>query len=219
MTIELNTIHTGDARLLAEQIEDESVNCLFSDPVYENLADYEWLGQTAMRVLKDNSACLVWCKDSMDDECKAALKASGLRYRYKLKYACSAKSSKPVDGGIFPWVTPCLFFSKGNFTAKPFVNDWYFSPYTASDAFKWNKGGGVVAHWLKSFSKPGDTVFDPFTGLGSVPMACKKLGRNYIAFEIVPERAEEARLEVARIRSAQASMVFQPVGEQTHLGI
>lgn len=55
----INQIITGDARELAKQIPDESVDMVFTDPVYENIDDYRWLAETAARVLKPGGACLV----------------------------------------------------------------------------------------------------------------------------------------------------------------
>ena len=45
-------------------------------------------------------------------------------------------------------------------------------------------------------SSPGDLVLDPFTGVGTCPVACKKHGRNFIAFDYQPNfvRIAEKRL-------------------------
>jgi DNA modification methylase len=215
--MEINQIYTGDARALSLALPDEIFGLAFPDPVYENVEDYEWLGKEAMRVLKPNSALLAWCKTTLHDECKAAIATSGLTYRYTLYYACSAKGSKPVDGGIFPWVTPCLFFSKGKVKAEPNITDWYFSATSAKSAFAWNKGSGVIEKWLASFSKRGDLVFDPFTGEGSVPQAAKRLGRDFIAFEIDADRAATARRRVERTIPMNAPVILPLTDRQMAL--
>ena len=39
-------IYTGDARELAEAIPDESVDLIFTDPVYDRIDDYRWLAES-----------------------------------------------------------------------------------------------------------------------------------------------------------------------------
>jgi hypothetical protein len=203
---ELNQIYTGDARELSKSIPDESVDLIFTDPVYENLEDYEWLGETAVRILKPDSACLAWVKTSLHDNCKKAMESAGLTYRYTLFYTCIAKESSPISGGIFPWTTPCLYFTKGKRPARPFIPDTYTSQTMPAGGFKWNKNPGVLEKWLGSFSKFDDVVFDPFSGSGSLPLVCKKASRSFLAFEIDGKRAAEARERVERA-------VWLPIGE------
>lgn len=42
----------------------------------------------------------------------------------------------------------------------------------------------VADHFIKSFTRKGDVVIDPFMGTGTTAISCKKLGRQYIGFEI-----------------------------------
>ena len=48
-------------------------------------------------------------------------------------------------------------------------------------------------------SKPGDTVFDPFMGVGSTAVAVRELGRQFIGAEI-----DEAYFEAAVRRLAES---------------
>lgn len=72
---ELNQIYTGDARELAKAIPDESVDLIFTDPVYDRIDDYQWLAETAARLLKPNSACLVWIANPRILQVGEAMKA------------------------------------------------------------------------------------------------------------------------------------------------
>lgn len=42
------------------------------------------------------------------------------------------------------------------------------------------------AHFIRTFSNPGETVLDPFAGSGTTGVACAKLGRAFIGIEIDP---------------------------------
>lgn len=211
---EVNSIVTGNARELAKDIPDDSIDLVFCDPVYENVADYEWLGELAMRVLHPNKACLAWIKTTMHDECKAALVRAGLRYQYTLFYTVSAKPAKPRGCGIFPWTTPCLLMSKGGLKAERHLPDTYFSPYAPHSDFKWQKNENVIERWMESFSKVGDIVCDPFTGMGVVPVVAKKIQRQFIGFEIDADRAVLARERVLR---GSVLLPFTPSMEQAIL--
>jgi DNA modification methylase len=187
----LNQIVTGDARELAKEIPDNSIDLIFCDPVYANVDDYRWLGETAMRVLKPNSVCLAWCSKAA--VCQLAMEESGLNYHWTLNYTVQAKPTLLFHYGLFTWTTPCLYFAKGHRKASPPIPDTFISQKQPDNGFKWNKNIAVINRWMASFSKPGDTVFDPFAGGGTVPVVSKMTGRNFIAFEIEPERAQEAR--------------------------
>lgn len=56
---------------------------------------------------------------------------------------------------------------------------------------------------IEKYTKPGDTVFDPFMGSGTTGVACIKTGRNFVGIEI-----SEGYYKVAekRIREAQAQL-------------
>src|SRR5437868_6367545 len=86
-----NQIITGDARELAQYIPDESVDLIFTDPVYQDIGDYVWLVQTAKRILKPNSACLMWQGQQWLAETICALDnerhTGGLTYRWLLGWS------------------------------------------------------------------------------------------------------------------------------------
>ena len=57
---DLDTIVTGDARELAQALPDESIDLIFTDPVYWQIDDYAWLAELAARVLKPGGNVLAY---------------------------------------------------------------------------------------------------------------------------------------------------------------
>lgn len=55
----------------------------------------------------------------------------------------------------------------------------------------------VVEEFLHLLTPPGALVLDPFMGSGSTAVACKKLGRHYIGYDINAEYCEYARQRVS----------------------
>ena len=54
---------------------------------------------------------------------------------------------------------------------------------------------------IKASSNPGDLVFDPFSGSGTVPVVCQKLNRRFVACEINPDYCEIAERRMAKAAS------------------
>ena len=182
----LDKIHTCDARELALDIADESIDLIFCDPVYQNIDDYRWLAKTAQRALKPDRPCLAFYSKAKVFEVRKAMDMY-LEYVYDLDYVVKAKVHRLMYYHLFCWTTPIVWYNKGHFAPNPWVPDTIISSSRRSSYYKWNKNPEAIRSWLEAFSEPGDVVFDPFTGSGIVPYVCKQLGRHYIACEIVPE--------------------------------
>ena len=56
----------------------------------------------------------------------------------------------------------------------------------------------LVKKILRFSSSPGDIVFDPFIGSGTVAVAAREMGRHYLGFEIVEKYIELARERLNR---------------------
>jgi DNA modification methylase len=212
-----NGIYTGDARELALAIPDESVDLIFTDPVYQNIDDYRWLAETAVRVLKEDRACLVWCGiGHLLDQ--SAVLARYLSYRWQFAVmqmdGPTCPSKRFFYKGFNKWHT-CLWFEKGKGDPDRHIVDFVISKKDRSSNHKWRKGQGSYYHWIDRFIKNNDIVLDPFTGGGTVPAVCKMLGRKYLAFEIDPATAETAR---QRVRDTQPPL-FVPQAEQMPMEI
>lgn len=75
-------IYVGDARLLCEEIPDESIDLIFTDPVYQNMDDYAWLAEMATRVLKPTGAMLAFFGIGYIQDTLQALANGGMPHRW-----------------------------------------------------------------------------------------------------------------------------------------
>jgi DNA modification methylase len=209
-----NQIITGDARVLAERIPDESVDLIFTDPVYQNIDDYRWLAEMAARVLKPDRACLVFCGIEWLGESIAALQAGGLSYQWQLILSMPYRNGGHIKGGFSQYIS-CLWFRKGCGYPKRQIPDMrLWRP--ADGPFEWAKNPDFVAYYTAAFVGAGDIAFDPFVGLGTMPLVWKMmLGVDSIAFEINPATAERAR---ERVRNTQPPL-FVPEPEQMEMAL
>ena len=60
----------------------------------------------------------------------------------------------------------------------------------------WTAADEPLRAFYAQFVAPGDLVFDPFCGSGTVPVVCERLGRGFVACEINADycRMAEERL-------------------------
>lgn len=209
-----NGIYTGDARELAEAIPDESVDLIFTDPVYWEITDYEWLAKLGAHALKDRGDLIVYLAHYHLAEILKVM-TEHLTYRWLLV-------EKKVAGGARIWTydlicnyIPLLWLTKGKPRDGKRIDFRWHIPEGAEVNHTWSKGAANVIYWLQRFGQEGDIVLDSFCGGGAILAACKMLGRRYLAFEIDPDTAERAR---ERVRNTQPPL-FVPEAEQLALEV
>ena len=61
-----------------------------------------------------------------------------------------------------------------------------------------------VEHHIKTYSKKGDVVFDPFMGVGTVLETAEKLGRKSVGIELNPKFVELAKRDIQDHKNNQA---------------
>jgi len=102
--------------------------------------------------------------------------------------------------------TELIIIFERNGTGRTFTKS-YFDRGTMDDIWRINRGKsnkehnasypvGLVNRILLGWSKESDIVLDPFIGIGTTAIACKKLNRNYIGIEISKEYCDIARKRI-----------------------
>lgn len=191
-----NQIVTGDARELAKRIPDKSVDLIFTDPPYPREFEHVFreMGEYAPRILKPGGSLITLCGHYQVPMVIDAL--HGLSYRW-IGWVQSAQKPTLFGYRVVCGGKPILWFAKGR-AALSGRFWWDTKPANGSDKryHEWGQDVGWAMRDIALFTEPGNIVYDPFTGGGTVPAVCKMLGRNYVTSEIDPDVAERARERV-----------------------
>jgi len=193
-----NQIVTGDCRELATRIPDESIDLIFTDPPYpkEYLYLFEWLGQTAKRILKPSGLLITLTGHHYFDKVFAHLNKFLIFYWIGgMKHSTGSVSRLHPKQMLCSW-KPALWFAKNRYREHPYVFDIFQGRGRDKQFHKWGQDASWFCYYLDKLTTKADVIFDPFTGGGTVPAVCKQLERNHIAFEIDPDTAEMARERV-----------------------
>lgn len=117
--------------------------------------------------------------------------------------------ARAVESGRLPddtWILRPQDLPEG---FQPHEDTWYFSRVCGT--FKERAGWHgcqmpeqLLGRIIRACSNPGERVLDPFAGSGTTLVAAKKLGRQWIGFELSPHYAAqaEARLDAANVGQA-----------------
>jgi len=72
---------------------------------------------------------------------------------------------------------------------------------------------------VRTATKEGDIVLDPFMGSGTTAVACTKLGRNFIGFEIEPKYVEMANKRIAQHKGQKRLNLLDYEPEEGERGV
>jgi adenine-specific DNA-methyltransferase len=197
MNILTNTILNADCLKAMPMLHSNSVNFILTDPPYitnyksrdgrtvPNDDNDKWLRPAFAemhRVLAQDSFCVSFYGWPMADRFMQAYRAAGFRVvghlMFPKRYASSTRFLKYQHESAH-------LLAKGNPSApeKP-IGDVIAWQYTGNHYHPTQKPLAALIPIVEAFSRPGDTVLDPFAGSGSSLLAAKTLGRSYIGIEL-----------------------------------
>ncbi|MCW6512302.1 DNA methyltransferase [Lichenifustis flavocetrariae] len=206
----LNSIIQGDCRQVLQTFPSLSVDLVVTDPPYlVNYRDRSGRtvkndgGETGIlsafsdmyRVLKPNSICVSFYGWNRADEFFKAWREAGFRpvahIVWKKDYTSKAAFVQYRHEQAY-------VLAKGNpqLPAKPIedVQPW---AYSGNRAHPTEKAVSILQPIIRSFSRPGAIVLDPFSGSGSTAVAAALCGRSYVGVELEADYCAHARTRLA----------------------
>lgn len=184
--VAVDEIILGDFREKANQIPNNSVDLIFTDPPYDRAAIklFDGLGEFAAKKLRPGGSLIFYLGQI---QLPSAMEILSKHLRYW--WCCSCYHSGPSllrmnEYGIVNGWKPMLWFVKETRGDKEtFINDVATGTKEKSH-HEWQQSESEALYFIEKLTKPGDLVVDPFCGGGTTPAVCEKVNRKWLAFEI-----------------------------------
>lgn len=192
-----------DYRELLSQIPDSSVDLILCDPVWWEAEQYANVAREGKRVLKPGGLCVAQVGSLYLYQAMVAM-GQHLDWYWEI-------SETLANGRAFfarrmtQFHKPHIIFANGivNCPKRRFLPDRLQSEKTKAK-HSWQDGEGVYYMLVETLTSPGDTVVDPFACSGTVPVVCKRLGRDFYAGDIDGELVVYAN---QRLAETQVNMI------------
>lgn len=217
--LEINTIYNGDCFQLFGQLDDDSVDHVFTSPPYnrrrndkyafynDTLADYYGFLLKVIEEARRVAKKYVFLNLQINYYNASDVYALIGTYRDKIRQMIIWEKTNPLQANgnnvtnayeIFLVIGEIPLRSNTTYT-KNVIHTSVYSKMPKEHKAVMHPD---VAEWfVKQFTKHGETILDPFMGIGTTGASCVKSGRNYIGFEIVEEYCKMANRNIENAKS------------------
>lgn len=203
---------TGDCIEVLSKADPFCIDLVVTDPPYlvnysdrtgrsiANDRDSSWLEpafEQIARVLKRDGVCVSFYGWNRAEEFLTVWKKLGLRPVGHLVWSKAYSSNRR---GFLRSTHECAYLLAKGRPARPecLINDVLPWSYSGNTLHPTQKPVSALEPLIAAFSKPGDTVLDPFSGSGSTGQAALQLDRDFLGIELKAEYNELARERLAR---------------------
>jgi len=178
-------IYHGDFRELSNQIADDSIDLVFTDPPYdrESVDLYEGAAAVAARILKPGGSFIAYSGQSQFPLALNAVSAH-LRYWWTIAGVHEGGNQMLQKLGIRCGWKPLMWFVKGTRgDVQNVISDVIRGDREKSN-HAWQQAQSEAEFYIGELCSEAGTVVDFFLGGGTTAAACKTLGRTFIGFEV-----------------------------------
>ncbi len=182
------------------------IDMVATDPPWNDMDSYRWLGTFAAGHLKEGGLLLVQCGTSQMPQVLDLLRKAGLTYQWLLSIVYQASDSPVTIPPFMAYWRPVLFLSNGPWDrgGRTTMSD---TKTVKRDSPRlthhhWQQPLEPWRYWLAGLTTPGQVIADPFCGSATIGVAVKLLGqgRRYLGTDI-----DEDHVKVARHRLVEGS--------------
>ncbi len=191
-----NILH-GDMKLLRQRLDDASVKLFLTDPPYAEVDLYGRLAEMAAAKLVPGGLCLAYCDPGrLQDVLDAMRQHLGFWWCFGVSH--TGKPRYVNDRHIQNKWKPIVAFGRAPVPFPPeWLGDFIVGGGRDKEHHHWGQPESEAKYLITRLTEAGDLVVEPFCGGGTVPAACKALGRRWLATEIDGETVAIARKRLA----------------------
>jgi hypothetical protein len=187
----------GDAREVLDDVADNSVPLILTDPPYGDEAEplYEWLAGFAQRKLIPGGSLICYTGQSRLDRDMAIL-SQRLTYWWLCIMPHGQAQTLP---GKFVKANfkPVLWYVKDHRRGRTVMPDMLVSPKREKLAHDWAQGEGGVWIPIEHLTEPKELIVDPFAGTGAWGRIAAQMGRRWLGCDIAEGGTETIQADEA----------------------
>lgn len=194
----------GDFRERLNDLPDESVNLVLTDPPYgeEFLPLWGVLGEHAERLLCSGGVLAARCGHLFLPNVLTALRDSGLQYGWTYAEPLPGANVRFLGRKVAVSWQPWVVFSKEAWPSGSL--EWHPDTLTESPRTKtryvWEQKWDVAAELIATFAKSGHDVLDPFAGSGTFGVSALHVGCRWVGVEQDPVGHAQASQRLRKLK-------------------
>jgi site-specific DNA-methyltransferase (adenine-specific) len=175
----------GDFEEVFKDIEDGSIDCIITDPPYpyEFIDCWSKLSRFSKRVLKPNGYCIAYSGHIHLPEVMNRM-GEHLTYYWTFNLIHTGNTALVQGRNVFSGWKPILVYQNGFSKNKNLIDDCIQGTGTEKSHHIWQQATNELKHLIDGFTKPNDTIIEPFAGSGTTIIACLENNRNVLGAEI-----------------------------------
>ena len=216
-------IHHGDCLEILPTLPTESIDSIVTDPPYgisfqsthprknmsrfsvleNDSAPFVWLLRDAYRVLKPDSACIVFCRWDVAEAFRLAMQWAGFKIRGQIVWDRVVHGMGDLQTTTAPQHDLAWFGAKGRWACpgkRPKSVYRVQRDSVSVVCHPTSKPVELMSQIIRDYTRPGGTVLDPCAGSGSTGVAAIREGFKFIGIELNAEYAEIAKTRIASAR-------------------
>lgn len=196
----------GDFREKMAELEDDSIDLIFTDPPYawEYVPLYGELAAIAARKLKPGGSLIAYSGHQALGEV-VRLMSEHLKFWWSIALVHSGTRRLVQGIGVYAGWKPLVWFVKGSRSATQIVDDVFFSEPPDKSYHEWAQSTKEAEYYISKLCPPGGLVVDPFAGSATTLIAAYRLGARSIGYEIDEARYKAALQRLSQVLSDQSS--------------